>query len=346
MRAAVIPRHGGYEVLEIRQVERPAIQAPDDVIVRVRACALNHLDLFARRGLQGPGVRRVHLPRITGVDVAGDVVEVGPGVRDWRPGDRVVIYSGLSCGRCEACARGEETMCERYHIFGEDTDGGLAEYCRIPAGNLERLPDHVPYETAAAVPAAYTTAWRMVMTVGALQPHERVLVLGAGGGVGCAAVQIARRVGAFVFAVTAGEDKVARLQALGAQRVIDRRREDFGQVVARETAGRGVDLIVNPVGGDTWRPAINALATGGRMTICGATIGDRPDISIREIYQKHRRILGAPMGNRRDFRAVLDLVFRGELVPVVDRVLPLEEIAEAHRLLEEGHVFGKVVVRP
>lgn len=346
MRAAVICEHGGYDKVHVESFPRPSVEAPDDIVVRVRACALNRLDLFARQGVSGPGVRAVRLPHISGVDVAGEVAEVGPEVQVWKPGDRVVLYPGLSCGHCRPCARGEDTMCRNYRIFGEDTHGGLAEYCRIPAGNLEPLPDHVPFEQGAALPTAYTTAWRMIITVGELRPQQRVLVLGAGGGVGAAAVQIARRVGAYVFGVTSGKDRVRRLKEIGANRPIDRSSEDFESVVARETAGLGVDMVINPVGGSTWRPTIRSLVVGGRMLICGATAGDDPELSIREIYQSHRQILGAPLGNRRDFQAVLDLLSRGELEPVLYDTMSLEEVSEAHRLIEEGMVFGKVVLIP
>lgn len=345
MRAAVIREHGGYDRVRVERVPRPVIQSPDDVIVRIRAAALNRLDVFVRQGVSGPGLRPIHLPRITGADAAGEVVEVGPAAGDLRPGDRVVIYPGLTCGQCEYCRRGEDTMCHRYRIWGEDVDGGLAEYSRVPAANVYRIPSGLSWEAAAAFPCAYTTAWRMVVTTGRLRPHEKLLVLGAGGGVGVAAVQLGRRIGAKVWAVTSGEQRVRRLLELGANRVIDRRHEDFEQVVMEETAGRGVDLIVNPVGGETWGPAVRCLAMGGRMTICGATAGDAPTISIRTIYQWHRQILGAPMGNRDDFLAVLDLVARGELEPVIGAVLPLDQVAEAHRLLEEGAVVGKIVIR-
>ena len=344
MRAAVIREHGGPENMRVEQMPRPSVEAPDDVVVRVRACTLNRLDIFARQGISGPGVRAVHLPHISGVDVAGEVAEVGTGVKRWRPGHRVVLYPGLSCGHCAACARGEDTMCRHYRIFGEDTHGGLAEYCRIGAGNLESLPDDVPFEQAAALPTAYTTAWRMVVTVGNLRPQERVLVLGAGGGVGVAAVQIARRLGAYVFGVTSGSDRAQRLEEVGVGRVIDRLTEDFESVVMNETGESGVGVVVNPVGGATWRPAIRSLAMGGRMLICGATIGDDPDLSIREIYQSHRQILGAPLGNRQDFRSVLDVLSRGEIKPVIHATMPLEAVSEAHRLIDEGMVFGKVVL--
>ena len=342
MRAAVIREHGGPDKVQVERVPEPEIERPDDVIVRVRACALNRLDLFVRRGVTGPGLRPIHLPRITGVDVAGEVAEVGSEAQNWRVGDGVVLYSSLSCGTCEACERGENSMCRHYRIFGEDTDGGLAEFCRISAGNLEPLPAHVSFVEGAAFPVAYTTAWRGLKVAG-LQPTDRVLVLGASGGVGSAAVGLARRVGAYVFAVTSSQEKAEQLRSLGAY-PIDRTQEDFEEVVRTQTRGRGVDIIINPVGGDTWRRAVRSLAMGGRMAICGATAGDAPEMSIREIYQSHRQIVGAPMGSRQDFRAVLDLLARGEITPVIGAVMPLERIAEAHRKLEGGEVFGKLVI--
>lgn len=346
MRAAVIREHGGIEKVRSEHFPTPSITAPDDVIVGVRACALNRLDLFARQGLKAPGIRSVELPHISGVDVAGEVVDVAPGVADWEAGDRVIVYPGIGCGRCELCGRGEDSMCEDYRIFGEDTHGGLAEYCRVPASNLEPLPEDVPFEKAAALPAAFTTAWRMVVTTGRLAPQERVLVLGGGGGVGSAAIVLARRIGAYVFAVSKGTARIERLKQIGADRPIDRDTEDFESVVSDETAGRGVDMVVNPVGGPTWRPAIRSLAAGGRMMICGATTGDNPDISLREIYQSHRQVLGAPLGSRSDFRAVLDLLVRDEIEPVIHAVYPLDDIQEAHRVLEQGRAFGKVMVEP
>ncbi|CAN5905884.1 zinc-binding dehydrogenase [soil metagenome] len=345
MRAAVIREHGGYDKVRVEFVPKPELVNPDDVIVRVRACALNRLDLFVRKGVSGPGLRPVHLPRITGVDIAGEVAEVGPKITNWRAGDRVVVYSSLSCGHCPACEKGEDSMCAEYRIFGEDTDGGLAEYCRVGADQLEPLASHISLTDAAALPVAYTTAWHGLKTA-QLTATDRVLVLGAGGGVGSAAVQLARRIGAYVFALTRGTKKVKQLQSLGADRVIDRDHEDFETVIRTETNARGVDIVVNPVGGATLRPAIRSLAPGGRMTLCGATIGDSPDISLRELYQSHRQLIGAPMGSRQDFREVLDLLAQGEIKPSIGAVMPLEHISEAHRRLEEGEVFGKLVIEP
>ncbi|MGH2699109.1 MAG: zinc-binding dehydrogenase [Actinomycetota bacterium] len=346
MRAAVVRQHGDPSVIHIEEIPAPLVDAPDDVVVRVKACALNRLDLFVRSGMTGPGIRPCSLPHVSGADVAGEVESVGPAAEGWQVGDRVLVYPGLGCGHCPDCERGEDSMCRSYRIFGEDTFGGLAEYTMVRAGNLEPLSERIAFEVAAAVPVAYTTAWRMVVTAGGVRPSERVLVLGAGGGVGCAAVELAHAAGAYVFAVTKGSERASLLQKIGADRAIDRATEDFGEVVFHETEDRGVDLIVNPVGGETFRAAITSLAMGGRMTICGAAAGDNPDLSIREIYQSHRRIIGAPLGSRRDFRAVLDLLSRGLLQPHLHAVLPLEQIAQGHRVLEEGVAFGKVVIVP
>lgn len=346
MKAAVIRSHGDRRNVRVENLPRPEIEDPTDVVVRVRACALNRLDVFVREGLSGPGVRSAELPHVSGADVAGEVVDVGGEAQRWKAGDRVVVYPGLSCGWCGPCERGEDTMCREYRIFGEDVWGGLAEYCRVPSRNLEPLPGGISFEKAAALPVAYTTAWRMVVTAGRLLPNERVLVLGASGGVGTAAIQTSKTLGARVLGVTSGAEKAERLQEIGVDRAIDRHTEDFEAVALEETRGAGVEVVVNPVGGSTWRPAIRSLAMGGRMLVCGATIGDDPEMSIRELYQSHRQVLGAPLGNRRDFRAALDSLARGNLDPLVHASLSLEETSEAHRLVEEGEAFGKVIVVP
>lgn len=346
MKAAVIRQHGGYDVLSYEEVADPEPETEDDVIVRVAACALNRLDLFARQGIEGPGIRGFKLPHVSGVDIAGQVVAWGDSVVDLQPGERVLVYPGLFCGKCLNCTRGEETMCENYRIVGEDTWGGLAELVRVPASNIFRLPPEVSFQKAAAAGTAGTTAWRMLVTVGRLRPEERILILGATGGVGTAAVRIARRIGSRILATARTRWKAEKLLEIGVDRPINLEEEEFHEAVMEETGGRGVDLVANPLGGDTWRPAVRSLAPGGKMVICGATIGDNPTISIREIYQAHRQILGAPMGNLRDFSAVLDLLTKGEFEPVIDSVYSLSDIAKAHRHLEERQAFGKILIVP
>ncbi len=346
MKAVVIREHGGIDKLNLEEVPVPEV-GPEEALIRVHACALNHLDLWARSGPPGrvyPWGGR-HLPAISGVDVAGVVERLGEQAQGPPPGTRVVLYPALACGRCAYCRAGEETMCLDYRIFGEHTPGGLAEYTTIPARNAYPIPDDFDVERAAALPAAYTTAWRMLVTVANLRPSQDVLIVGVGGGVASAALQIASMAGARVF-VCSGEDwKIERARVLGAEAGFNYREGPFSEWVLAQTDGRGVDVVVDPVGAATWPESIRSLARGGKLVICGATSGASPEIDIREIYQRHRQVLGAPMGNRRDFEAMLKAAFGRRIDPIIDRVLPLEAIREAHRAMEARETFGKVVIR-
>lgn len=342
MRAVHIVGSGAPEdVLKIRDCPRPE-PGPGEVRLEVRACALQHADVFARTG--HPEIEDA-FPKRPGTEMAGVVDEVGDDVGAWSPGDRVNVYHHVSCGECEFCERGEQTMCPHDRKFGSDFPGGLAEYVAVPAANLEPVPDHVDMETAAAWPSSFTTAWRMLVSGGGLEPSETALILGASGGVGHAALQLADRTGAEVYATTSTDWKAERAREW-ASAVIDYTEVPFDERVVELTDGRGVDLVADHVGEATWQQSIDSLATGGRMVICGATSGADPDIDIRSVYQRHRQILGTPMGNRRDFRAVGRLIARGEVAPVIDRVLPLDRVAEGHRAIENRDVFGKVVVTP
>ncbi len=349
MKAVLIRRHGGPEVLNLEEVPTPS-PGEGEVLIGVRACALNNMDIWARSG--PPGGRPVFpwrertFPIITGGDVAGVIEAVGSRVHDWSPGDRAVVNPILSCGHCEFCLAGEQTMCLQYRIFGEHTPGGLAEYVVAPAQNLLRLPVHVSFERAA-VPAAYCTAWRMLMTAGGLRAGEDVLVVGASGGVGTAALLIAKMAGARrIFAVVGGPEKARKAEALGAIGIDHHMHPEFSMQVLHATAGAGVHLAADPVGAPTWVQTIRSLRRGGRMTICGASGGERPDFDIREVYQRHRRIIGAPMGNVADLRAVMRAIFTGAIDPILDAVMPLAQIREAHRVMEAREHFGKVVMVP
>ncbi|MCL6521455.1 MAG: zinc-binding dehydrogenase [Firmicutes bacterium] len=347
MRAVVIRRHGGPEVLRLEEVAVPR-PGPGEILLRVEAVALNHLDIFARQGLSGPGVPPIRLPHVSGVDIVGRVAAFGPPDGPETslpaPGQRVLVYPGISCGQCRYCRRGEPTMCPRYAIIGEHRWGGLAEYVAVPARNVVAVPEGVAPEVAAAVPAVYTTAWRGVITVGRLRPGERVLVVGASGGLGVAQLQIALAAGATV-AVTAGsEEKRRRLLELGASVAFDSR-ADWEVEVRAWTGGEGVDLALDAVGGPTLPATLRCLGMGGRVVLSGATGGDDLHLSVREVYQWHRRILGAPMGNWEDFLAVTRMVWAGLLHPVIHAVYPLEEIARAEREIEERRHVGKIVIR-
>ncbi|MGH2374845.1 MAG: alcohol dehydrogenase catalytic domain-containing protein [bacterium] len=349
MKAVVLRRHGGPEVLNLEEVPTPSPGA-GEVLLKVKACALNNMDIWARSGPPGgrpvfPWRERV-FPMTTGGDAAGIVEATGPGVDGWTPGDRVVVNPILSCGECEYCLAGEQTMCLRYQIFGEHTPGGLAEFAVAPARNLLRVPATIQFEKAA-VPAAYCTAWRMIVTAGGLRPGEDVLVTGASGGVGTAAILIARMAGARrVFAVVGGPEKARKAESTGAIAIDHRAYPAFSDRVLEDTDGAGVHLAADPVGAPTWREVIRSLRRGGRMTICGASGGERPDFDIREVYQRHRRIIGAPMGNVADLQSVMRAIFSKAIDPIIHAVLPLAEIREAHRLMEARQHFGKVVMVP
>jgi NADPH:quinone reductase-like Zn-dependent oxidoreductase len=319
---------------------------PGEVRLRVAATALNHLDVFARTGIGGPGIRQHHYPHVSGVDVAGVVDVAGADIEDPRPGTAVVVYAGMSCGRCELCHRGETSMCRDYRIVGEQTWGGLAEYTVVPAANVLALPQGFDLRTAAAAPAAFTTAWRLLVTAGEIRPGDRVLVVGAGGGVASAALLIAAAAGALVYATSGSGWKLERALALGAMAAVNHSERGFDEWAMEVTGGRGMDLVVDSVGAASWRRSIRSLAPGGRLCVCGATSGDTPDISIRELYQSHRRILGSPMGGRKDFDEVMALVLQGRLKPVIHAVYPLEQTGDALDELEAGRQFGKIVIEP
>lgn len=342
MKAAFIREHGGPEVLEVGELEDP-VAGPGEVVVDVEACALNHLDLWVRRGLPGLDLE---LPHVGASDVAGTVASLGSGVEGWSEGDRVVVNPARWCGRCEWCARGENSLCEAFRILGEHIDGGAAEKVRVPAESLYALPEDVPFEEAAAVPLVFQTAWRALIGRARVRPGETVLVTGGSGGVSTAAIQIARLAGARVLAVTSGAENVERVRALGADVAIDRLEEDFSRAAYEATGRRGVDVVLDSVGEAIWEDCVRALARNGRLVTYGATTGPSGRVDIRRTFWKQVRIIGTTMASRSEFERVMDLVFAGRLEPVIDVVWPLERIAEAHERLEGGDQFGKVVLVP
>lgn len=342
MRAYVVHEPGRASLADV-PVPEPG---PDEVLLRVERVALNHLDVFVTEDLRGPGLRPHRYPLVSGCDVAATVAGVGDRVRSWQAGQRVVVYPGLGCGDCVACHRGEVPRCPSYTIWGEQTWGGLAEYAVVPAANLLAVPDGFDLDLAAAAPVAFTTAWHALVSAGGLRVGETVLVVGAGGGVATAGIAIAAWAGADVLVTSSSPAKVDRAVALGATAGVVHTETDVAGWVAGRTGGRGVDVVLDSVGAATWPTSIGCLAVGGRLCVCGATSGDRPDISIREIYQAHRRVVGAPMGSRPDFDTVLGHVFAGHLRPTVDSVVPLAEVPAALDRIRDGAQFGKVVVSP
>lgn len=341
MRAALFQEHGSADVLAVADLPDPE-PGPGEVLLEVRAVGLNHLDLWVRRGLPKP----TPLPHVGGADIAGVVAGLGEGVEDWTPGDRVLVNPVLSCGRCRECSRGEHSLCAHFTMIGEHTRGGLADLAVVPAANLHRLPDALSFETAAALPVSYQTAWRALISRARLRPAEDVLVLGASGGTAIAAIQIARLLGARVFAVTSGPAHVEGVRALGADFVYDRNEVDFSREVFRDTDRRGVDVVVENVGEATWRQSLRSLARGGRLVTYGATTGPVGDTDLRLLFWKQLELIGSTMASQAEFSAMLRSAFRGAFIPVIDSTFPLSGIRAAHRRLESPTHFGKIVVTP
>lgn len=339
MKAAIFDEYGGSDVLRIEDVPMPVAQS-GEVLLRVRAAALNHLDVWVRQGLP-----KTTLPHIGGSDIAGTVEALGAGVSGVRLGARVVVNPSLSCGQCEWCRAGEESQCTQYRILGEHTNGGFAEFVAVPAVNLFLIPETFPFEQAAAAPLAFLTAWRGLVSKGRVRRGSRVLVTGASGGVATAAIQIAHHLGAQVYALTTADNE-ARTRALGADVVYDRQAGDFAQQIAQDTAKRGVDVVLDSVGEAIWPQCVRALARGGRLVCYGATTGGRGEVDLRVLFWKQLEILGSTMSNRSEFEEVMRLVFSGALKPVVDSVLKLEDIRAAHERMERGEHFGKIVLVP
>jgi NADPH:quinone reductase-like Zn-dependent oxidoreductase len=340
MKAVVFQQHGGPEVLRYTDVPEPRFGA-NDVLVRVRACALNHLDIWVRMGL--PGVP-IPLPHILGSDIAGEIAKVGSDVTRVKAGEKVVLAPGVTCGKCVACLSGQDNRCREFTNLGYMIDGGCAEFVRCPEVNCLPYPQKLSFEEAAAVPLVFQTAWHMLVTRAELQPGEDVLVLGAGSGVGSAAIQIAKFFGARVIATAGSDEKLAKARELGADEVINHRTQKIREEVRRITAKRGVDVVFEHVGTATWDDSVASLATGGRLITCGATTGFDAKIDLRFLFSRQLSVMGSYMGRKSELHTVMKLVAQGRFKPVVDRVLPLSACAEAHAYLEAGKQFGKVVL--
>ncbi len=343
MRAVGFHEHGSIDDLELLSVPVPTA-GPDEVVVDVKAASLNHQDLFAVRELEQ------YVPEYPfwgGGDMAGEVAAVGERVEGWTPGDRVVVDPTVTCGACEQCRRGEQSMCESYEVFGEHRKGGFAEYAAVPARNLRAVPDGVDWATAAAAPMAAGTAWRALLTRAAVEPFEDLLVVGATGGVGHLAVQIARHVANVdtLYATTSSDEKADFLYDLGADHVVDYTAEAFERRVWELTDGTGVDVVYDNVGGETWVPAMRSLAKGGRLVTSGATAGPNPETEIRLVFVRQLDVLGSTAHAGVDLDRALAAVWDGTIEPVVQETFPLDEYAAAFRMMADREVLGKLVLR-
>ena len=306
------------------------------MVIRVRASSFNYHDVFTVRGM--PGIK-VPLPIIIGLDMAGEIAEVGPGVTGWKPGDRVLV----------------NPLNTKKGLMGEMLDGGMAEYCAVSADQLIRMPAAVSFEDAASLPVAYGTAHRMMITHDTVKAGERVLVLGASGGVGTGCVLLAKMLGAEVIACASSDEKLARLKAMGADEVVDYTKTDwspcngpvekYGNPQRRTNEG-GVDVVINFTGGDTWVPSLRCLKRGGKLLVCGATAGYDPKEDLRYVWSFEIKIIGSNSFYDDNLSALMDLISDGKIKPVIDKVLPLEQASEGLRLIENREVIGKVIVTP
>jgi NADPH:quinone reductase-like Zn-dependent oxidoreductase len=340
MKAMTLRAHGGPEVLQLEELPVP-VPGPGEVRVRVAAVAMNHIDVWVRRG--GPAFH-LQFPHRLGADVVGTIDALGPGVGDLDVGARAVVQPGLSCGRCAACIGGDDNLCRHYRILGENAQGGYGEYLVVPRVNIAPYPHNLGWAEASAGILTFLTAWQMVVRKAQVTPGSTVLVHGGGSGVGVAAIQIARLFGARVITTVGSDSKLEPARALGADEVINYRTTDFAAAVKTLTGKRGVDVVLDHVGGEVLTASIRAVRVGGRVVTCGATAGFHPAIDLRHIFFRQVELLGSTMGRKADLLAVLEHLAAGRLRPIVHAVLPLADAAEGHRLLEDRAVFGKVVL--
>ncbi len=329
MKAVQIHEFGGPEVLKWEEIPDP-VPGPDEVLFEVKATSVNHLDIWIRKGL--PFVK---LPRILGCDAAGIV-----------DGKRYLLNPATACGTCEFCTDGNMSMCSAYAIWGEHKNGTDAEFLAVPRHCLVPIPDDLSFAEAAAAPLVFVTAWRMLMTRGRLQPSEDVLVWSAGAGVGTVCIQMAKVAGARVIATASSDEKCARLKDLGADHVFNHATEDVVRKVKELTGKRGVDLVVDYTGKDTWARSLKCARRGGRIVTCGATSGFAPPEDLRHIFFRQFEIIGCTMGNNKELLDALRLLFTGRVRPVIHDTLSMSEVAEAHRQIEARTVFGKLILTP
>ncbi len=336
MRAAVIHQHGGPGCIQFEKNFPDPRPGPDDVILRVRACSLNYHDIFTRRGM--PGIK-IPLPCIMGNDFSGDIVELGANVKDWAVGNRVVVDPIDRVG-------GGGMIGEMWH-------GGMAEYCRVPVAHLVRVPDEVSYEHAAVLPVAYGAAYRMMFSNGDVQPKDKILILGASGGVGTCCVLFCKMIGAQVVATASSAAKIERLRAMGVDHVIDTSSQDFVKEIwriytkpHRRYFTGGVDVVVNYIGGDTWVQSLKVVRRGGKVLTCGAAAGFAPQEDLRYIWSFEIKVLGSNGWMREDLEKLLELTRSKKLTPLIEHRFKLDQVNEAFRLMEDRQLFGKIVLEP
>lgn len=343
MKALVLTKHGNLDRVAMADLPVPTV-GPDQVSVEIKAAALNRLDLWVIKGWQGLDLT---FPHILGSDGSGIIVDTGSRIEGYKPGDRVAVNPTLSCGRCTYCVSGRDNMCDNFALFGEHRPGFYSEYQLVPGRNLLPLPDHVSFETAAAASLVYVTAWHSLIEVGRFRVGEDILVIGAGGGVNSAYIDIAKLAGAgTIYVVGSSNEKLDLARKYGADVTINRNEVDWSRAVYQATERRGVDVVVDNVGAATFQSSLKTLKRGGRLLTVGNSSDPVLEIDNRYIFGKHLHILGSTMGPRQDYRRVMELVFSRKLSPIIDTVYPLADGLKALHRLESGKVAGKLILRP
>ncbi len=343
MKALFFTEHGTVDNLQYGDIPTPTIK-PDEVLVQVHACSLNHLDLWVLEGW--PGLK-LEMPHTGGADIAGTIKEVGDSITNWQPGDRVVLNPGFATKEDEFTKRGEECLSPSYKIFGEGLQGGFAKFVKAPAKTLAKIPDNIDFQTAASSLLVSLTAWRMLTTRAKLKAGETVLIVGAGGGVNSVSIQIAKHLGAKVIALTSTAKKTEHALSLGAEQVINYREcPGWGKKIQELTNRRGVDVVVDNVGQSTINQSILAVARGGRIVTVGNTSGPVIKIDNRYIFSKQISLIGSTMGSYTDFEQVLKLLWSKAITPVIDSSFPLKDGKNAYNRLEKGEQFGKIMLIP
>ncbi len=341
MKAVVVTEHGELDNVDVAELARPK-PGQGEVLIQVKSAALNHLDIWVRKGGRG---MTLAMPHVLGSDASGVISEMDSHTSGFAVGDEVIINPGLSCGRCEHCARDEQSECSSFGIVGMSRPGTFAEYVAVPAANLYRKPAHLSFDEAAALPLVYVTAWRMLMTRTGLKSGQTLLIHGIGGGVALAALQLAKLAGADVIVTSSSDEKLKRAEQIGANHIINYKRHDVAICVKELTSGRGVDVVVDTVGTATWSIDFACARRGGKIVICGVTSGPKAETNLQALYWNQLTIMGSTMGSDDDFSAMLSAVSAAKLKPVVDSVLPLAEVREAMSKMEAARQFGKIVLK-
>ncbi len=341
MKAIRIHHYGGPEVLQIDDIPEPSPQA-NEVKINIKASGLNHLDVWIRSGSLG---LPLPLPLIPGSDGSGIVVEVGSKVTRFKKGDSVFVNAGFGCRKCDVCLEGNEALCTEYQILGEHCNGLHCEFVCLPEHQVFSLDKKIPFEEGAAFPLVFMTSWHMLVAKGQLKKGQTALVMAGGSGIGTAGIQIAKIRGAKVITTVGSEEHKQKVLELGADFVIDHYKEDIAKKVKEFTHGQGVHVVLEHVGAKVWDACMKSLAKGGRLVTCGGTTGTEVGIKLRHLFMKHQQVLGSTMGNPSDMEAVANHINQGDFKPVIYKTLPYTQIAEAHKIVEHGGLFGKVILK-